>query len=76
MKQQQTQKLTVQQAGAQGGAVTYGKYGSEHFRAIGRKGQASLAGRVTSEQRRAWGTKGGRPKKTKLQNVGEKGEFR
>jgi len=64
----------VAEAGARGGTATYAKHGSEHFRAIGRKGQASLATRVSSEQRRAWGSMGGRPKKRRYSVMGKKGQ--
>lgn len=65
--------MSVKDAGAKGGKTTLARLGSEHFRTIGKKGQASLAGRVTAEQRHAWGTLGGWPKKLRLQNMGEKG---
>lgn len=67
----QISKLTVKEAGARGGAATYAKYGAEHFREIGRKGQARLATRITSRERRAWGSKGGRPKKRSYFAAGE-----
>lgn len=58
--------LTVQSAGARGGHSTLIKYGKEHFREIGRKGQAALSVNISSEQRRAWGALGGRPKKRRF----------
>jgi len=65
-------KLTVEEAGARGGAATYAKYGREHFRVIGRKGQASLAIKITSRERRVWGAMGGRPGKRRSFDTGEK----
>jgi hypothetical protein len=76
MENYQDQTLSVRDAGAKGGLATLAKHGSDHFRVIGKKGQARLADTVTSEQRRAWGAKGGRPRKLKLQDVGEKGQLR
>lgn len=70
---QQQQKTSVQEAGARGGVATYTKYGKEHFRAIGRKGQASLAAKITPQQRRIWGAMGGRPRKRRYSDLGEKG---
>lgn len=71
MNQQQTRELTVRQAGAIGGAMTFARYGREHFRAIGRKGQTSLAAKITSHERRIWGTMGGRPRKRRYSDMGE-----
>lgn len=72
MNQQQTKEFTVKEAGAIGGKTTLAKYGREHFKAIGRKGQASLAAKITSNERRAWGTLGGRPLKRHYPARGEK----
>ena len=62
-EQNQVEELTVKQAGVLGGTTTLAKHGREHFRVIGRKGQASLAVKITSNERRAWGMLGGRPRK-------------
>jgi len=72
MDQQQIQRPTVKEAGARGGSATYAKYGKEHFRVIGRRGQASLSAKVTTDQRRAWGAMGGRPRKRRYFIMGEK----
>lgn len=69
------QIISVKDAGGKGGMTTLARYGSEYFRAIGRKGQASLARKATSEQRRAWGALGGRPRRLKPQHMGEKGQL-
>lgn len=61
------------EAGAQGGTITYARYGREYFQAIGRKGQASLAAKITINERFIWGAMGGRPKRKKLSDMGEKG---
>jgi hypothetical protein len=72
MRQLHNETVSVAEAGHAGGSVTYAKYGREYFRAIGRKGQASLAAKVTLEQRRIWGSMGGRPRKYRCPVVGEK----
>ena len=73
MKQYRNETMTVAEAGHIGGSVTYTKYGREHFRVIGRRGQAALSAKVTSDQRRAWGAMGGRPRKRRYYFVmGEK----
>ena len=72
MEQEQRRNLTVAEAGARGGASTYAKYGKEHFRAIGKKGQASLAAKITTHERRIWGATGGRPKKRRSFGTGER----
>jgi hypothetical protein len=73
MEKQQIRNLTVREAGALGGSITYARYGKEHFQAIGRKGQANLATKISSEQRRTWGSMGGRPRKRRYLLMGEKG---
>ena len=70
MKQQQTRELTVRQAGAIGGTTTRLRYGRDHFRAIGKKGQAKLASKINSDQRRIWGRMGGRPRKRLYSDMG------
>ena len=62
-EQNQVVELTVKQAGVLGGITTLARYGREHFRVIGRKGQANLTVKITSNERRAWGMLGGRPRK-------------
>jgi len=73
MEQQRTQNLTVQEAGAKGGATTYARYGRRHFQELGKRGQAVLSTKINSEQRQSWGALGGRPKKHRLFIGGEKG---
>jgi len=75
MEQQRTRNFTVQEAGARGGLATFSRYGSKHFKAIGRRGQASLASKITSRERRSWGAMGGRPKKHRYSITGEKEQF-
>ena len=58
--------MSVKEAGIKGGITTCVKYGKEHFRSIGKQGQAVQASRVTSQQRRTWGAMGGRPKRPRL----------
>lgn len=72
MEQEQRRNLTVVEAGARGGASTYAKYGKEHYRAIGKKGQAGLAAKITTHERRIWGAMGGRPKKRRSFGTGER----
>ena len=67
-----TRNLTVAEAGAKGGAATFAKYGREHFRAIGKKGQAGLEAKITTLERRIWGSMGGRPKRRRSFDTGEK----
>ena len=67
--------MSVKDAGAKGGKTTLARLGSEHFRTIGRKGQASLTRKATTQQRQAWGAMGGRPRRLKPQHMGEKGQL-
>lgn len=75
MEKEETRSLTVAEAGARGGAATFAKYGREHFRAIGKKGQAKLAAKITTSERRIWGSMGGRPQKRHSFNTEEKGNI-
>jgi hypothetical protein len=72
MERQKTLNYTVREAGAAGGLTTYIKYGREHFREIGKQGQAALSAKISSEQRRLWGALGGRPKTRRFSVMGEK----
>ena len=72
MEHEQRRNLTIAEAGALGGASTYARYGKEYFRAIGKKGQASLAAKTTTHERRIWGAMGGRPKKRRSFGTGER----
>ena len=72
MEKEETKSLTVAEVGARGGAATFAKYGRDHFRTIGRKGQASLASKITIHERRIWGALGGRPRKRRSFDTGEK----
>jgi len=53
MRRRGNKTITAAEAGHIGGSVTYAKHGTEHFRAIGKRGQAALSVKVTSDQRRA-----------------------
>jgi hypothetical protein len=75
-KDDQGVKLTVKEAGRLGGLTTLARYGLAHYREAGRKGQAKLAARCGQAQRCLWGAMGGRPRRIKLANMGEKGHSR
>jgi hypothetical protein len=74
--ERQTGELTVREAGRIGGLSTLARHGLAHYREAGRKGQAELAKWCGPAQRRRWGTMGGRPKRVKLPDTGEKGKSR
>ncbi len=63
-------ELSVEEMGRRGGLKTLSKYGTDHFRKIGRRG-----GQRTKELHwdrfAEWGTRGGRPPKQCLQQVME-----
>jgi len=65
MENNDIQIMSVKEAGAKGGMKTSAKYGTEHFRQIGKLGQAAQSVRVTSQERRKWGSMGGRPRRPK-----------
>lgn len=65
--------ITVSEAGHLGGLETLSHHGGQHFVAAGRRGQKVIAHHYTTEDRR-WGSLGGRPRKPKLANMGEKGQ--
>ena len=69
-------KLSVKDAGRLGGLTTLARHGLDHYREAGRKGQAKLAARFGKAQRRRWGSMGGRPRKRRLNHMGEKGQAR
>ncbi|MFQ6121968.1 MAG: hypothetical protein ACE5LA_02785 [Dehalococcoidales bacterium] len=69
-------QLTVQEAGRFGGLATLRRHGIDHYRRAGRKGQAKLAARFGKAQRRRWGAMGGRPKRVRFTNMGEKKQCR
>jgi len=69
----QTRELTVREAGRLGGLSTLTRYGVDHYRKAGRKGQAKLNAQFGKAQRALWGSLGGRPKKPRLAGMGEKG---
>jgi hypothetical protein len=68
--------ITVSEAGRLGGLETLRRYGRQHFVAVGRRGQEVMARYYTAEDRRRWGSMGGRPKKPRLADMGEKGQSR
>ena len=70
------ESITVSDAGRLGGLETLRRHGRQHFVAAGRRGQEVMAHHYTAEDRRRWGSLGGRPKKPRLTNMGEKGQFR
>jgi hypothetical protein len=74
--ERQTGELTVREAGRIGGLSPLARHGLAHYREAGRKGQAELAKWCGPAQRRRWGTMGGRPKRVKLPDTGEKGKSR
>lgn len=69
-------ELTVREAGRLGGLSTLTRHGLDHYRRAGRKGQAKLNARFGKAQRALWGAMGGRPKKPRLADMGEEGQFR
>lgn len=71
-KEQEGIQLTCKQAGKAGGLSTKFKYGIEHYRRAGRKGQAGFRDRYTQEDRRRFGAMGGRPRKQPY--MGENGK--
>jgi len=68
--------ITVSQAGRLGGLETLRRHGRYHFVRAGRLGQQVIAHHYTTEDRRHWGSLGGRPRKLRLANMGEKGQSR
>ena len=65
-------EYTTRQAGKLGGLTTLSRYGIDHYRKIGRMGQASFTAKFTSAERHRWGKLGGRPRKHHDPNMGEK----
>lgn len=70
------ESITVSDAGRLGGLETLRRHGRQHFAAAGRRGQEVVAHYYTAEDRRRWGSLGGRPKKPRLADMGEKGQSR
>lgn len=68
--------ITVKEAGRLGGLETLRRHGRQHFIGAGYHGQKVVAGRYTTEDRRHWGSLGGRPRRRKLADMGEKGQSR
>jgi hypothetical protein len=68
--------VTVSEAGRLGGLETLRRHGRQHFVAAGCRGQEVIAHCYTAEDRRRWGRLGGRPRKPRLADVGEKGQSR
>jgi hypothetical protein len=66
--------ITVHEAGRLGGLETLRRHGRQHFVAAGRCGQEVIAQYYTREDRRHWGSLGGRPRRRKLVDMGEKGQ--
>ena len=71
-KEIEPKQITCSQAGEIGGKTTLAKYGLEHFRKIGQRGQKATDARYGNDIRSAWGKLGGRPKKTRIQLEGVK----
>lgn len=65
-KQRPVDALSVKEAGRLGGLATLARYGVNHYKDAGKKGQAALSATCTSDQRRFWGSLGGRPQKRRL----------
>lgn len=70
------ESITVSEAGRLGGLETLRRHGRQHFVAAGRRGQEVITHHYTAKDRRRWGSLGGRPKKLRLANMGEKGQSR
>lgn len=70
------ESITVSEAGRLGGLETLRRHGRQHFVTAGRQGQEVIAHYYTSEDRRHWGSLGGRPRRRKLADMGEKGQSR
>lgn len=68
--------ITVSEAGRLGGLETLRRYGRQHFVTAGRRGQEVFAQHYATEDRRCWGSLGGRPKRLRLTDMGEKGQSR
>ncbi len=64
--------LTVREAGRRGGLKTLREYGLAHYRSAGKRGAATLLLRYSRDQLAAWGKKGGRPRKPKLSDMGDR----
>jgi hypothetical protein len=58
--------ISCADAGRNGGLATLARYGVNHFRNAGIKGQMALSERYSTKDRSTWGKKGGRPKKQEL----------
>ena len=72
----QTGRLTVGEAGRLGGLSTLARHGVDHYRKAGRKGQARFNAQFSKAQRSLWGATGGRPRRLRLGDMGEKEQFR
>jgi len=68
--------ITVSEAGRLGGLETLRRHGRQHFVTAGRRGQEVIAHHYTTRDRRHWGSLGGRPRRVRLADVGEKGQTR
>jgi general stress protein YciG len=62
--------MDVIEAGRKGGLTALKKLGREFYVRIGQKGQRSMRRRYPN-MAREWGRRGGRPRKTSLDNMGK-----
>ena len=64
--------MTVSEAGRLGGLETLRRHGRQHFAVAGRRGQTVMAQHYSTEARRLWGALGGRPRRGRSDETGEK----
>jgi hypothetical protein len=62
--------MDVAEAGRKGGLTVLKKFGREFYIRIGQKGQKAMRQKYPNKARE-WGRLGGRPKKPKLNDMGE-----
>lgn len=63
--------MDVTEAGKKGGLTVLNKLGREFYVGIGRKGQKALRDRYPG-MAKVWGKRGGRPKKSNLNDMGDR----
>ena len=72
MNSETGEELTCRQAGRLGGLETLRRRGRAHFSECGRLGQQALKERWSTEDRRQWGRLGGRPRRVRYKDMGER----
>jgi SRSO17 transposase len=65
--------ITVSEAGRRGGLSVLTRYGRGYFVQLGRRGQLAMRKRHP-HMAKAWGKRGGRPKKPRLEEMGQEGK--